>query len=96
MDIPIQRTMGYIVDEAFIETLTQRITQSVLVEMQALFNANKTEEYLSRQQVADLLKVKPQTITNWTTQERLKAHLVGGKRLYPKTEVMAFLKTTNG
>ena len=47
------------------------------------------EEYLSRQETADLLKVDLSTIHNWSVQGKLIKYGFGGKVYYKRSEIEA-------
>ncbi|WP_431156743.1 helix-turn-helix domain-containing protein [Winogradskyella poriferorum] len=56
-------------------------------ELKQSLNQTKPTEYLSRKEVALLLKTNPQTVSNWTKEGKLKIYGLGGRRYYIRREV---------
>ena len=57
---------------------------------------NDLPEYLTLMQVADLLKVHPNTLRNWDKDGTLRAIRIGARRLYryKKSNILEFLSST--
>ena len=45
------------------------------------------EEYLTKNEAAELLKVNPSTIFNWTSKGILKSYGLGGRIYYKRSEI---------
>lgn len=54
-----------------------------------------TEEYLTKKQLKDLLKISYPTIDTWTKQGILKVYRIGTRKRYKKSEVEAALVLVN-
>lgn len=52
------------------------------------------DELLTTKEVADLLKLRIQTIYNWVHRGKLVAYKVGGVTRYKKSDVFKLLKKT--
>ena len=55
-------------------------------------NENKQSGYLSRKEVAALLKITLQTLHDWTKYGYLKKYKIGSRVLYKKSEVIEALE----
>lgn len=53
------------------------------------FQPKQPEEYLTKNETAELLKVDPSTIFNWTTKGVLKRYGLGGRVYYKRSEIEA-------
>lgn len=62
-----------------------------LQELKKNFQPKEPSEFLTRQEVADWLKVDVSTIHNWTVKGTLTKHLIEGKVLYKRAEVESSL-----
>ncbi|SOC78850.1 DNA binding domain-containing protein, excisionase family [Salinimicrobium sediminis] len=72
------------------EQLTDAILQGVkqqLEELKKQYKPKEPEEYLSRSEVAKLLKVDISTIHNWGKAGKLKRHGLGNRIYYKRSEV---------
>ena len=56
-------------------------------ELRKNFQPKEPEEYLSRAEVAQLLKVDISTIHNWGKSGKLKRHGLGNRVYYKRSEV---------
>ncbi len=57
------------------------------------FPQENKEQFLTRQEVSELLRVSFVTLNNWKNSGKLKPYRVGGKRvLYKSEDVYAFFK----
>ena len=50
------------------------------------------EELLTREEVAEFMKVNVSTVSTWTSQGRLVCYGMGGRRYYKKSEIMSALE----
>ena len=73
-----------------------------MVALPDLFESNKKEfqqkeetEYLTRQELANMLKVDLSTIHFWTKKGKLKSYGIGNRVYFKKAEVEASLKAIN-
>jgi len=72
------------------EQLEDRICSRVKLEFDALkldFQPKQPTEYLTRNQVKDMLGVDLSTIHNWTKRGKLKAYGIGNRVYYKRSEV---------
>ena len=53
---------------------------------------NLKEEYLTRQETADMCKVTIETVWAWTKKGKLKAYGIGNRVLYKRSEVEAAIE----
>lgn len=51
------------------------------------FQPKEPTEYLTRQDVSDLLKIDLSTVHNWTKKGKLKAYGIGARVYYKRAEV---------
>tara|TARA_R110001606_G_C15378359_1_gene650155 strand:- start:155 stop:445 length:291 start_codon:yes stop_codon:yes gene_type:complete len=58
-----------------------------LENLKEVFSTKTPKEFLSRKDVAVLLKTNPQTINNWTNEGKLQIYGIGGRRYYIRKEV---------
>lgn len=58
-----------------------------LEELKKSFEPKTPTEYLTRSEVAELLKVDLSTIHNWRKSGRLKAYGKGGKVFFKRSEI---------
>ena len=65
--------------------------KSQLEELKKSFKPKTPTEYLTRQEVAKLLKVDLSTIHNWRKKGKLKAYGKGGKVLFKRSEIESSL-----
>ena len=72
------------------EQITDAILKGVkqqLEELKKQYQPKEPEEYLSRSEVAKLLKVDISTIHNWGKAGKLKRHGLGNRVYYKRSEV---------
>lgn len=72
------------------EQLQNAIIQGVnskLEELKKEFQPKKPTEYLTRQEVADLLQINLTTLWNYTRKGTLKAYGIGSRVYYKRAEV---------
>lgn len=64
--------------------------EKLLVEMKAEAKAPAAEDhtqYLTRQEVAELLKINPSSVFNWTKSGTLKSYQMGGRIYYKRKDI---------
>ena len=66
-----------------------------LSELKKEFQPKEPTEYLTRKEVAELLKIDLASVHNWTKKGKLKAYGIGGRVYYKRTEVDASIKPLN-
>ena len=80
--------------------LVEAISNDVLVKMQPLLKPDmqpvQSEKYLSRKEVAILLKVSLPTLNEYTKDQVVKGYRVGGRVLYKQSEIESSLKGIKG
>lgn len=61
--------------------------KSLLEEIKESFEPKKPTEWLTRKEVADLLKCDMSTVHNWTKKGKLKKYCIGDRTYYKRDEV---------
>ena len=61
--------------------------KKLLENLKEAFSTKTPKEFLSRKDVAILLKTNPQTVNNWTNEGKLQIYGMGGRRYYVRNEV---------
>ncbi|MDX8339389.1 helix-turn-helix domain-containing protein [Draconibacterium sp. IB214405] len=86
----------------FISTILDELNQPLkdqiqdgFKEVKRQFQPKEPEEYLTRNEVKDLLKVDLSTIHNWTKRGKLKAYGIGNRVYYKRSEVEQAIKPLN-
>lgn len=72
------------------EQLTDTILQGVkqqIEELKKQYQPKEPEEYLSRAEVAKMLKVDISTVHNWSRSGKLKRHGIGNRVYFKRSEV---------
>lgn len=72
------------------EQLQQAIVDGVKQQLEALkkeFQPKEPEEYLTREEVKDLLKVNMSTVHNWTKSGKLEASYLGNRVYYKRSQI---------
>ncbi|AHW59582.1 Helix-turn-helix domain-containing protein [Draconibacterium orientale] len=80
------------------EQLQQAILKGVkeqLEELKESFQPKEPTEFLTRNEVKDMLKVDLTTIWNYTNKGKLKAYGIGNRVYYKRSEVEAAIKPLN-
>lgn len=62
-----------------------------LNELKNCFEPKTPTEWLTRKEVAEMLKCDPSTIHNWTTKGKLKKYCIGDRTYYKRSEVESAL-----
>lgn len=70
------------------ESKLKKLKESLLTELKTELDLKRPEEYLTRQEVAKLLKVHVSTVDDWTNRGKLIRYGIYGRRaLYKRSEV---------
>ena len=72
------------------EQLQNEIIKGVKTELEQLkkdFQPKQPSEYLTRNEVAEMLKIDLSSVHNWTKKGKLKAYGIGGSVYYKRDEV---------
>ncbi len=72
------------------EQLQNEIIKGVKTELEQLkkdFQPKQPSEYLTRNEVAEMLKIDLSSVHNWTKKGKLKAYGIGGRVYYKRDEV---------
>ena len=80
------------------EQLTEAILKGVderINDLKANFQPKEPTEYLTRNEVKELLKVDLSTIHNYTKKGKLKSYGIGNREYYKRHEVENVLKPLN-
>lgn len=72
--------------EQFQDSILQGVKQQ-LQELKKEFQPKEPEEYLSRADVAKMLKVDISTIHNWGKSGKLTKHAIGNRIYFKRSEV---------
>ncbi|MCG2610782.1 helix-turn-helix domain-containing protein [Flavobacterium sp. SM15] len=81
------------------EQLQSEITKGVkahLDEFLKEFKPKSPEDYLSRSEVAKMLKIDISSLHNWTKKGKLKSYGIGGRVFYKRSDIEAALIPLNG
>ncbi|MDT0649754.1 helix-turn-helix domain-containing protein [Autumnicola edwardsiae] len=73
--------------ENFTQDLVDQLKTSLLTALQKEFQPKEPEEYLSRAEVAKMLKIDLSTLFKWTKAGKLKKHALGNRVYYKRSEV---------
>lgn len=78
----------------FIQTSPQQLKELIsndvreqLEELKKTFQPKEQNEYLSRNEIAEMLKIDLSTVHNWTKKGILQAYQCGGKIFYKRNEI---------
>lgn len=74
--------------EDFQEPIIKTIKKEFEV-LKANFQPKEPEEYLGRQQVADMLQIDLSSVHNWRKKGVLTAYQISGKILFKRSEIEA-------
>lgn len=80
------------------QQLTETIINGVKDEISLLraeFQPKEPTEYLTRNELAKLLKVDLSTIHNWTKKGKIKAYGIGNRVYYKRHEINQTIKPLN-
>lgn len=73
--------------EKRIDSKLIQLENNLLSKLKKEFQPKNPEEYLSRSEVAKLLKVTTATLDRWTEQGKLTRYGLGARVFYKRTEV---------
>lgn len=71
---------------ALIELIDEVVSKR-LNDLKKNFTPKEPTEFLTRQEVAEMLSVDLSTVHNWTKKEILTANQIGGRVYYKRTEI---------
>lgn len=71
---------------ALVDLINNKV-KAQLQELQRNFQPKEPTEYLTRSEVAEMLKIDLSTLHNWTKKGKLKAHGIGARVYYKRSEV---------
>lgn len=78
--------------EKRLENKLQVLGETIIKDLKIELNSIQREEFLTRHEVAELLKVHVCTIDDWTDRKKLRKYNIYGRRaLYKYSEVEASL-----
>jgi len=84
-----------LLEKLSVDQLQQIIGTSVregILELQKQLQVTQTpEELLTREETCQFLKVDSSTLWAWTNQGKVKAHGIGARRYYKKSELIESL-----
>ena len=72
------------------EQLQEAIIEGVKTQLQDLkkhFQPKEPNEYLTRNEVAEMLKIDLSSLWNWTKKGILTSYQIGGRVYYKRTEI---------
>lgn len=72
------------------QDLTREILEGVKSYLQEVLSQQKgkeTSDYLTRQQVAEMLSINLSTVHNWTKQGKLSSYGIGNRVYYKQSEI---------
>ncbi|TXG36987.1 helix-turn-helix domain-containing protein [Seonamhaeicola maritimus] len=72
------------------EQLQDAIIEGVKIQLQDLkkhFQPKTPNDYLTRAEVAEMLKINLSSVHNWTKKGILTSYQIGGKVYYKRTEI---------
>ena len=69
--------------------------QNQLTELKANFQPKVPEEFLTRNEVAELLKCDLSTLWNWTKKSKLISYGIGNRTYYKRTEIESAMVCLN-
>lgn len=83
-------TQSTLIHNATPDEITSAVLKGVeakLTELKKQFQPQQPTEYLTRNEVKELLKVDLSTIHNWTKNGKLKAYGIGNRVYYKRLEI---------
>jgi len=75
------------------ETLERKL-QNFKTELSKQFQPKQPTEYLTRQEVADLLKIDLSTLWHWTKKKTLNAYGIQNRVYYKRSEIESYLENS--
>lgn len=83
------------IQEITVDELADKVADKLLNKIKHYLDdlhKNEINVYLTRQQIADFLKINLTTLWNWTNKGKIKSYGIGSKRYYDKQEIITLLK----
>ncbi|MCB0455464.1 MAG: helix-turn-helix domain-containing protein [Aequorivita sp.] len=87
------------------QTITIELPESVKNDLQFIkqnlqdlkthFQPKQPTEFLTRQEVAELLSIDISSVNNWKNKGILKAHKIGGRVFYKRSEIESAMVELN-
>jgi excisionase family DNA binding protein len=75
--------------------IVNELINSLLPKLSKEFQPKTPTEFLSRTEVAKLLKVDISTIHNWTKKGKIISYGIGGRVLYKRSEILSAIVKLN-
>ena len=75
--------------------IVNELVNSLIPKLSKEFQPKAPTEYLSRSEVAKLLKVDISTIHNWTKKGKIVSYGIGGRVLYKRKEIESAIVKLN-
>lgn len=75
--------------------LKNAIIPELYEKLSTQFQPKQPEEYLSRAEACELLKINLSTLWRWTKNETLTGYNIQGKVLYKRSEIEAYLQSNS-
>jgi len=89
------QTNAILLESLTIEQLQQLVSASVkngIQELQKeLQSKDNSEELMTREETCQFLKIDSSTLWAWTNQGKVKAHGIGARRYYKRSELLECL-----
>lgn len=78
-----------------LQNLISESTKSALAELSASMQPNEPDEWLTRQETADLLKITLSTIHDWVKRDILKPYKIGNRTYFNRNEITEQMFNSN-
>ncbi|WP_370175645.1 helix-turn-helix domain-containing protein [Leeuwenhoekiella palythoae] len=80
-------TQSVIIAADELRTLIKEEVINALAQLEFNTQQNQTPKFYSRKEVITMLKISPNTLTNWAKNDTLKPHYIGGRCLYKEEDI---------
>lgn len=83
------------IQEITVDELADKLADKLLFKMQHYLdqlNTKEIDEYLTRTETIDFLKISSQTLWNWSKKGIIKSSRIGNRLYYSKKEIIELLK----
>ena len=91
----MMQTNSILLESLTVEQLQQLVSSSVKNGIQEIYkelqNKSDDEELLTREQTCKFLKIDSSTLWAWTNKGKVKAHGIGARRYYKRSELLECL-----
>lgn len=77
--------------EQFQEMIDTSIRNGIQNQQKEFQNKNEQEELLTREETCKFLKIDSSTLWAWTNKGKVRAHGIGARRYYLRSELMECL-----